>query len=67
MRRVSVEKERVTGFQRIDIVAMTIVYLSLKHVDHFDATMLESREYIGRIRQRDEIGLNDDPAGIRPI
>jgi hypothetical protein len=49
----------------IEVFTMALVHLSLQHVKKFNPIMLERREYVGILGNRDEIGLDHDAASVR--
>ena len=46
---------------------MAVNDLAFQHVEKLHALMLEGREHVGILGQRDQIGLDDDAAGVEPI
>lgn len=64
MRRVGIEEQAVARLHLEKLVAMAINDHAFEHVEKFHALVLEGREGVGIGRQCDEIGLDDDAAGI---
>lgn len=65
MRRIGVKKQRITGFQSVNFAPVPIAKLSLKHIDRLDPFVLKRGKHIGRFSQRDQVGFNNDTAGVR--
>ena len=49
MRRVSFEKERVAGCQKIGLIAVAIVRFAFQHIDRLNAFMLERPKNVSLI------------------
>src|SRR5882672_12043519 len=58
--RVGIEEQGIAGAHDVGLVAVAVADLALQHVQEFDAGMLEDREDVRLLRERDEIGLDGD-------
>ncbi len=65
VRHVGIEEQAIPGGERIDPVAVAVADLALQHVDELDAVMLEHREDVGILGQRDEVGLDREVTAQR--
>lgn len=64
MRRIGIEEQAVARLHLEKLVAVTVDHLAFEHIEKLHALVLEGREDVGIGRQCDQIGLDDDAAGI---
>ena len=62
---IGIEKQRVAGFQRMHIIAVTIIDLPFKHIDRLDPAMLKGFEDIRFRGQGDQVWFDDDARSVR--
>ena len=65
MRRIGVKGEAIAGFKVINLARMVVVNLSLKHINELDAIVLKRSKSVGFCCEFNQIGLDDNPAGVR--